>query len=316
MVPALYRTRPRPRRIHSGPEVSTYADGKHLHPTEITHLHQCNDSGWLRFTKARNKEERKAVIDAYFVHPLVRKNGSFRQILTTKFRNLIINWRLAPKNFEGSRPHGGLGPLSFVTRTLAEQENLEFYRTLNSLADKPTTADIEKNIPGTPKIPDNVDALITLLVLNQLALVQIIGDRAPPPREIQRLIDALHDNYNRLTGLSNFRSIVSNEIVYQLCRHLERYFYFHCTEADVLARNFPKFNIDFLIHRIENNNLTMSHSYGPIFAPPRTDPKAPPPTQGGTGGNGSSGDTSTSTSRTDNTRTILQRRRTCAPSSV
>jgi hypothetical protein len=29
----------------------------HLHPTEIAHLHQCNDSGWLCFTKARNKEE-------------------------------------------------------------------------------------------------------------------------------------------------------------------------------------------------------------------------------------------------------------------
>jgi hypothetical protein len=105
----------------------------HLHLTDITHLHQFNDSGWLRFTKAGNKDEQKAVIDAYFVQPLVRKNGRFRQILTTKFRDLIINWRLAPKNFEGSKPHGGLGPLSFVTRTLVEQENLEFYRTLNSL---------------------------------------------------------------------------------------------------------------------------------------------------------------------------------------
>jgi hypothetical protein len=55
------------------------------------------------------------------------------------------------------------------------------------------------------------------------------------------------------------------------------------TEADVLARNFPQFNIKFLIHGVENNNLTMSHSYGPIFAQPRTAPKAPPPTQGGTG---------------------------------
>jgi hypothetical protein len=161
-----------------------------LHPTEIIHLHQCNGSGWLRFTRARNKEERKAVIDAYFIQPLLRKNCRFRQILTTEFRDLIINWRLAPKNFEGSKPHGGLGLLPFVTRTLEEQENLEFYRTLNSLSDKPTTADIEKTIPGTPKILDNVDALITLLVLNQLALVQIIGDRAPLPREIQRLIEA------------------------------------------------------------------------------------------------------------------------------
>jgi hypothetical protein len=125
----------------------------HLHLTEITHLHQCNDSGWLCFTKARNKEKRKAVISTYLIQPLVRKNGRFRQILTTEFRDLIINWRLAPRNFEGSKPHRGLGPLSFVTCTLAEQENLEFCRTLNSLADKPTTADIEKNHTGYPQNP-------------------------------------------------------------------------------------------------------------------------------------------------------------------
>jgi hypothetical protein len=76
----------------------------HLHPAEITHLHQCNDSGWLCFTKAQNKEERKAVIDTYFVQPLVRKNGRFRQILTTKFRDLIINWRLAPKTLKAANP--------------------------------------------------------------------------------------------------------------------------------------------------------------------------------------------------------------------
>jgi hypothetical protein len=61
------------------------------------------------------------------VQPLVRKNGRFRQILTTKFRDLIITWRLAPMNYEGLKPHGGLGPLTFVTRSLVEQENLEFY---------------------------------------------------------------------------------------------------------------------------------------------------------------------------------------------
>jgi hypothetical protein len=49
----------------------------HLHPTEIAHLHQYNGSGWLRLTKAQNKEERKAVIDAYFVQPLVRKTAGF-----------------------------------------------------------------------------------------------------------------------------------------------------------------------------------------------------------------------------------------------
>jgi hypothetical protein len=107
----------------------------------------------------------------------------------------------------------------------------------------------------------------------------------------------LYDNYNGLTGRSNFRSIVSNEIVYQLCRHLERYFDFHCTKADVLTRNIPKFNIDFLIHGGEINNLTMSHSYNLIFAPLRTAPKAPPFTQGGNGGGVGGGGASTSTSK-------------------
>jgi hypothetical protein len=76
----------------------------HLHPTELTHLHQCNDRGWLWSTKAQNKEERKAVIDAYFVQPLVQKNGRFRQILTTEFRDLIINWRLTRKTLKATNP--------------------------------------------------------------------------------------------------------------------------------------------------------------------------------------------------------------------
>jgi hypothetical protein len=258
----------------------------HLQPSELKHLHRCNEGGWMHYNKASNKVEREAVIDAYFVQPLVRKNGRFRQILTTEFRDLIITWRLAPTNYEGSKPHGGLGPLSFVTRSLAEQENLEFYRTLNTLTETPTSADIERTIPGTPKIPNNIDALITLLILNQIALVQVIGDKAPPATAIQRLIEALYDNYNRLTSITNFQGLISNEIVYQLCRHLERYFIVYCTEADVRERRFPKFNIDFLIQGIENNNLSLSHSYGPIFASKRTPPRAATP-QAGTGGSGS-----------------------------
>jgi hypothetical protein len=244
----------------------------HLQPSELKDLHQCNEGGWIHYNKASNKAEKEAVVDAYFVQPLVRKNGRFCQILTTEFRNLIITWRLAPTNYEGLKPHGGLGPLSFVTRSLAEQENLEFYRTINTLTENITSADIERTIPGTPKNSDNIDALITLLILNQIALVQVIGDKAPPATEIQRLIEALYDNYNRLTGITNFQGLISNEIVYQLFRHLERYFIVYCTEADIRERRFPKFNIDFLIQGIENNNLSLSHSYGPIFAAKRTPP--------------------------------------------
>ena len=276
----------------------------HLQPSELHLLHQCNEGGWLHYNKASNKVEREAVVDAYFVQPLVRKNGRFRQILTTEFRDLIINWRLAPTNYEGSKPHGGLGPLSFVTRSLAEQENIDFYRTVNKLTATLTTADIERTIPNTPKIPDNIDALITLLILNQIALVQVIGDKAPPATEIQRLIEALYDNYNRLTGLVNFQGLIGNEIVYQLCRHLERYFIVYCTETDVRERRFPKFNIDFLIQGIENNNLSLSHSYGPIFATKKQAPKAPTPHGGGTGGGGTrGGDGGTTTTPASRKRT-------------
>jgi hypothetical protein len=132
-----------------------------------------------------------------------------------------------------------LGLLSFVTRSLAEQENLEFYQTMNTLTENPTLADIEQTIPGTPKIPNNIDAIITLLILNQISLVQVIGDKAPPATEIQRLIEALHDNYNRLTGITNFQGLISNEIVYQLCHHLERYFIVYCTEPTFGNAVFP-----------------------------------------------------------------------------
>jgi hypothetical protein len=70
----------------------------HLQPSELKHLHRCNVGGWIHYNKASNKVEKEAVVDAYFVQPLVRENGRFRQILTTKFRDLIITWRLAPSN--------------------------------------------------------------------------------------------------------------------------------------------------------------------------------------------------------------------------
>jgi hypothetical protein len=244
----------------------------HLQPLELKHLHRCNQGGWIHYNKASNKVEKEAVVDAYFVQPLVRKNGRFRQILTTEFRDLIITWRLAPTNYKGLKPHGGLGPLSFVTRSLAEQENLEFYQTMNTLTENPTSANIERTI--------------TLLILNQIALVQVIGNKAPPTTEIQRLIEALYDNYNRLTGITNFQGLISNEIVYQLCRHLERYFIVYCTEADVRERRFPKFDIDFLIQGIENNDLSLSHSYGPIFATKTTPPRVNTPQADGGGGGG------------------------------
>jgi hypothetical protein len=68
----------------------------HFQPSELKDLHRCNEGGWIHYNKASNKVEKEAVVDAYFVQPLVRKNGRFCQILTTEFRDLIITWRLAP----------------------------------------------------------------------------------------------------------------------------------------------------------------------------------------------------------------------------
>jgi hypothetical protein len=90
-------------------------------------------------------------------------------------------------------------------------------------------------------------------------------------------------------GITNFQGLISNEIVYQLCRHLERYFIVYCTEADVWEHRFPKFNIDFLIQGIENNNLSLSHNYGPIFAAKRIPPQVNTPQAGGGGGSGGGG---------------------------
>ena len=104
----------------------------HLQTHELHHLHRCNNGGWIEYNKATDKGEKESIIDTYFIQPLITKNGRFRDIITTEFRKLLIAWRLAPTNFEGSKPHGGLGPLSFVTRSTAERESLEYYRTLNA----------------------------------------------------------------------------------------------------------------------------------------------------------------------------------------
>ena len=278
-------TRPdKPKKVKDNMGTRSYnlCGWAHLQPHELNSLHRCNNGGWLHFNKASDKCDKESVIDTYFIQPLIKKNGRFRQIITTEFRKSIIDWRLAPSNFEGTKPHGGLGPLTYVNRSTAEMERVEYHRALNSQV-IPTTADMERSIPGTPQIPDTIDALITNLTLTQLGLVQVVGDRAPPPVQLQRLLEALFDNYSRLAAKSNFRTLISNEIIYQLCRHLERYFGVFCTAEDVAARRFPVFNIDFLILGIENNNLSLSHSYGPIFLPkkaptqplPRPSPATP-----------------------------------------
>jgi hypothetical protein len=57
----------------------------HLQLSELKHVHWCSEGGWIHYNKASNKVEKEAVINAYFVQPLVRKNGRFCQILTPEF---------------------------------------------------------------------------------------------------------------------------------------------------------------------------------------------------------------------------------------
>jgi hypothetical protein len=135
----------------------------HLPPQELDQLHECNGNGWTEFNNASNRCEREAVIEAYFIQPLVKQQPRFRQILKEEFRVIIIGLTFAPQNIEGNKPNGGLGPLIFVPLSMIEQENIEHFRTINARTNNPSAADIERMLPGTTKLPDNVDALITLL---------------------------------------------------------------------------------------------------------------------------------------------------------
>jgi hypothetical protein len=38
--------------------------------------------------------------------------------LKEEFRDIIMGFTFAPQNIEGNEPHGGLGPLTFVPRTV------------------------------------------------------------------------------------------------------------------------------------------------------------------------------------------------------
>jgi hypothetical protein len=109
-----------------------------------------------------------------------------------------------------------------------------------------------------------------------MALASSLSQWAAPAQGIRKLINVLRANYTRLNGMGNFQETFGNEIIFQLCHHLDNYFSTCCTEHDLLQGNFPQFNIDFLIQGIENNNLTPSFSHGPLFA--STSPPTPTPT--------------------------------------
>jgi hypothetical protein len=50
----------------------------HLTTPELDQLHKCNDNGWNHFNNANSKRKRKAVVEAYFIQPLVKQQPQFR----------------------------------------------------------------------------------------------------------------------------------------------------------------------------------------------------------------------------------------------
>ena len=237
-------------------------------------FHQETNGKWIKYLEATTKAERKAVVNSNFVQPLVQQDPLFSSILTEDFADTILSGQFAPKNYDGMKPSGGLGPLTFISRSTAEHENLQYFNRLNAEATTKTPADIERSKAGSPILPTDIDGTLNVIILNQMAVTSSLTQWSSPAKGIRQLIQVLRANYTRLKSMANFQQTYGNEIIYQLCRHLEKYFNTYCTEQDLIMGNFPLFNIDFLIQGIENNNLSLSYSYGPLFTSPKTAPPA------------------------------------------
>jgi hypothetical protein len=227
-------------------------------------LHQETNGKGMKFLAATTKAERKAVVKSNFVQPLVLKDPLFASILTDDFANTILSCQFAPKNYSVMKPSGRMGPLTIIARLTAEHENLQYFNRLNAAASERTTTDIERAKAGTPILPIDIDGLLNVIVLNQMALTSSLSQWAAPAQRIRKLINVLQANYTSLKGMGNFQETFGNKIIFQLCHHLDNYFSTYCTEHELLQGNFPQFNIDFLIQGIENNNLAPSFSRGPL----------------------------------------------------
>jgi hypothetical protein len=90
-------------------------------------LHQETNGKWMKFLAATTKAERKAVVKSNFVQPLVQQDPLFASILTDDFADTILSCQFAPKNYSGMKPTGGMGSLTFISRSTAEHENLQYF---------------------------------------------------------------------------------------------------------------------------------------------------------------------------------------------
>jgi hypothetical protein len=88
-----------------------------------------------------------------------------------------------------------MGPLTFISRSTAEHENLQYFNRLNTAASERTTADIERAKAGTPILPTDIDGLLNVVVLNQMAIASSLTQSAAPAQGIRTLISVLQANY-------------------------------------------------------------------------------------------------------------------------
>jgi hypothetical protein len=73
------------------------------------------------------------------------------------------------------KPTGGMGPLTLISRSTAEHENLQYFNRLNAAASERTTADIKRAKAGTPILPTDIDGLLNVIILNQMAIASSLS---------------------------------------------------------------------------------------------------------------------------------------------
>jgi hypothetical protein len=93
------------------------------------------------------------------------------------------------------KPTGGMGPFTFISCSTAEHKNLQYFNRLNAAASERTTADIERAKAGTPILPTDIDGLLNVIALNQMALASSLSQWAAPAQGIRTLINGLRANY-------------------------------------------------------------------------------------------------------------------------
>jgi hypothetical protein len=109
---------------------------------------------------------------------------------------------------------GGMGPLTFISRSTAEHKNLQYINRLNAAASERTKADIERAKAGTPILPTDIDESLNVVVLNQMAIASSLSQWAAPAQGIRTLISVLRANYTQLKGMVNLQETFGNGITF------------------------------------------------------------------------------------------------------